>query len=297
MKNQYVGDIGDFGKYSLLRAFIDAGVKVGINWYLTENDSSNDGKFTSYLQKDDLRWYCPEIFDCLKQIAGNADKSVNDVQDSSILSGTLFYSAVLKPEGNPTERETERYLWFQESLQAIAGAELVFMDPDNGLLESDDAGRKDAEKYVLPSEVEGAFNAGHNVVYYCHKGRRTCEQWDDYKSIMFKHVKDAIPAVLTYHKGSQHSYIFLIHEQNFVKYRKIIDNFMNRWYRLFSEEFTSAGDPTRIVLDEPFIVKKSDGSEITIEKRADGRIQMRSSRNKGTSHIVDADYFCRMIGF
>ena len=46
MKNQYVGDIGDFGKYSMLRAFIDAGIKVGVNWYLTEDDGSNDGKFT-----------------------------------------------------------------------------------------------------------------------------------------------------------------------------------------------------------------------------------------------------------
>ena len=51
MKNQYVGDIGDFGKYSMLRAFIDAGIKVGVNWYLTEDDGSNDGKFTDYFIK------------------------------------------------------------------------------------------------------------------------------------------------------------------------------------------------------------------------------------------------------
>ena len=50
MKNQYVGDIGDFGKYSMLRAFIDAGIKVGVNWYLTEDDGSNDGKFMDYLK-------------------------------------------------------------------------------------------------------------------------------------------------------------------------------------------------------------------------------------------------------
>lgn len=50
MKNQYVGDIGDYGKYSLLRDFINAGVKIGVNWYLTENDDTNDGKFTDYLE-------------------------------------------------------------------------------------------------------------------------------------------------------------------------------------------------------------------------------------------------------
>lgn len=297
MKNQYVGDIGDFGKYALLKAFDDAGVKVGINWYLTENDRSNDGKFTSYLKKDDLRWYCPEVFDFLKQIAEKEDKTVVDVQNGGILPGAIYYPRLLNPEGTPNERKKQRNIWFQESLQELADAELVFMDPDNGLLERGDAGKREAEKYILPSEVENLFNRGHNVIYYCHKGRRTYDQWDDYKSIMFNQVKDALPAVLTYHKGSQRSYIFLIHEKDFIKYRKIIDHFLGRWYRVFSEEYTSVGDPAGQVLEEAFAVQKADGTKIAIEKRADGRIQMRSSRENGALHIVDADYFCHMIGF
>lgn len=75
MKDQYVGDIGDFGKYSLLRAFINAGIKVGINWYLTDNDGSNDGKFTEYLKKDEFRRYDPTVFDALKEIAFNSKAS------------------------------------------------------------------------------------------------------------------------------------------------------------------------------------------------------------------------------
>ena len=47
MKNQYVGDIGDYGKYGLLRFLSNHGIRIGINWYLTENDRSNDGRFTS----------------------------------------------------------------------------------------------------------------------------------------------------------------------------------------------------------------------------------------------------------
>ncbi len=35
MKDQYVGDIGDFGKYALLRAFAKVRIKVGVNWYKT----------------------------------------------------------------------------------------------------------------------------------------------------------------------------------------------------------------------------------------------------------------------
>lgn len=55
MKDQYVADIGDYGKYALLKAFADAGVRVGVNWYRTENDDSSDGKFISYLEKGDMR--------------------------------------------------------------------------------------------------------------------------------------------------------------------------------------------------------------------------------------------------
>ena len=175
MKNQYVGDIGDFGKYSMLRAFIDAGIKVGVNWYLTEDDGSNDGKFTDYLNKGVMRRYCPEVFDALKSIAKNKDKSVFDIEKSGILPGTVFYSEILKPEGTPNDREQERSSWFQESMYELKDTELIFMDPDNGLLESDDATKLGGEKYILPSEVESYFLDGHNIVYYCHKGRRSYE--------------------------------------------------------------------------------------------------------------------------
>ena len=67
MKNQYVGDIGDYGKYGLLRFLAGHGIKIGINWYLTENDRSADGKFTDYLKRPEERIYDPVLFDVLKE--------------------------------------------------------------------------------------------------------------------------------------------------------------------------------------------------------------------------------------
>ena len=49
MKDQYFGDIGDYGKYGLLRFLAKKGIKIGVHWYLTPSDGSNDGKFTDYL--------------------------------------------------------------------------------------------------------------------------------------------------------------------------------------------------------------------------------------------------------
>ena len=87
MKNQYVGDIGDYGKYSLLRAFIDAGIKVGVNWYLTKDDGSSDGGFTDYLKKEDMREFSPQIFGPLNLIAYKNNKCITDIENSGILPG------------------------------------------------------------------------------------------------------------------------------------------------------------------------------------------------------------------
>lgn len=297
MKNQYVGDIGDYGKYSLLRAFINSGVKIGINWYLTENDDSNDGKFTDYLKKkDEYRRYDQDIFDVIKKIAPKKNKSVMDIQNSGILPGTIFYSDMLNPVGTPTDRRKTRERWFEESIHALEDADLIFMDPDNGLLEDNNASKRGAEKYVLPDEVEQYFNAGHNVVYYCHKGRRNVSQWFDHKSLMFNLIPEAKPAVLTFHKGSQRSYIFLIHDEDFEKYRSIIDKFTRRWSGIFTEEYTDKGDTAGVVEDSVITLNRSNGTTVTISKRADGQLAVKSSNDPNCTHVISADLFCRSIG-
>ena len=296
MKNQYVGDIGDYGKYSLLRAFTDAKVKVGVNWYLTENDGSTDGKFTEYLKKDDrLSEYDTTVFKTLKSIAFDKKKSVMDIQKSGILPRAVFYSEVLSPKGTPSERRDERQRWFEKSDTALNDAELIFMDPDNGLLEKNDPTILSAEKYVLPDEVRKYFTDGHNVVYYCHKGRRTLNQWFDYKSIMFEMIPEAKPTVLTYHKGSQRSYIFLIHDRDYARYRKILDGFKRTWGKVFNEEYTNAGDVSRKTEGESITLDRSDGSSVSVSKRADGNLEIKTSSNPGTSVVITRDRLCQLL--
>ncbi len=238
MKNQYVGDIGDYGKYSLLSAFADAGIKVGVNWYLTEDDGSSDGKFTGYLQKaSQFRHYDPLVFDALTEIDSKGEgRSVYDVQNSGILPGAVFYPELLCPKGKPDARKKERERWFEASLPVLQNAELIFLDPDNGLLDGGEIGRLGAEKYVIPDEIGSYFERGQNVVYYCHKGRRTETQWFEYKGLMFSRFPEAKPAILTFHKGTQRSYIFLIHKKDFKAYRRIIDQVKRQWFRVFTEE-------------------------------------------------------------
>ena len=61
---------------------------------------------------------------------------------------------------------------------------------------------KDSEKYVLPEEIMRYYFAGKNVVYYCHKGRRTSEAWEEAKSEIKNYIQDAQIIVETFHKGT-----------------------------------------------------------------------------------------------
>ena len=266
MKNQYVGDIGDYGKYSLLSAFIDAGINVGVNWYLTKEDGSSDGGFTDYLKKEDMRKYSPLIFDALSLIAYKNNKCIADIENSGILPGALFYSELFSPEGKKEERLQKREKWFKRSKGILSKAELVFMDPDNGLLVSSDVGKRGTEKYILSNEIEDYFNDGHDVVYYCHKGRRTLDKWQSYKDMMGEIIGDARTIVLTYHKGTQRSYVFLVHDEHYFKYRKIIETLLHKWKGVFNEEYTSRGTFSKNHKFISDVVECSDGSTYEVNK-------------------------------
>ena len=113
MKNQYVGDIGDYGKYGLLRFLASYGIKIGVNWFLTENDGSTDGKFTTYLKNPADRVYDPELFDALQIIADHPDKTIKMIEQAGIIPGAEFYGELLKSSSLKADaREWNRRLWF-----------------------------------------------------------------------------------------------------------------------------------------------------------------------------------------
>ena len=238
MKNQYVGDIGDYGKYGLLRFFADHDIRIGINWYLTENDGSSDGKFTNYLNNPEDRIYDPELFDSLKEIAFLPDKSVKMIETANTVPHAVYFHEVLaNADSSPVYRKWNRRLWFNNSTLVLENAELVFADPDNGIsyLKKDTA--KGNEKYVMPQEIVEYYSQGKDIAFYCHRGRRKQEEWVKTKTEIRKYIRDAQILVMTYHRGSQRSYIFVIHPDRYRTYAGLLKEFeKTKWGRLFSRE-------------------------------------------------------------
>ena len=297
MKNQYVGDIGDYGKYGLLRYFAKQGVRVGINWYLTGDDGSRDGRFISYLKKTSDRHYDSDLFDVLRNIAFVPDKSVIMIEEAELIPDAVYYHELLKTSSVPPEsRKMVRRLWHDNARLLLQDAELVFLDPDNGMIGKKSVRAKDSEKYVLPSEVEDYYKAGQNVVYYCHKGRRNQEAWEETKLQMKQYLPDAAIFVLTYHRGTQRSYVFVIHPNDRKRYLEMLTAF-NRtpWRSLFIRETVDGVIPGKEDSNSPFEIKLTDGSTLSIIEKVNGTICVTSTRKKNVSMVFTpeqlADFF------
>ena len=136
-----------------------------------------------------------------------------------------------------TDKLLARERWHQQALAGCYGPELVFMDPDNGLRKGNPTARKDAQKYVYASEAYSYYNRGQDVVYYCHKGRRTETQWEKAKCIMQESCPDAVMLGITYHRGTQRSYIFALHPEKEEFYRVLLKDFLETaWKDCFTSE-------------------------------------------------------------
>ena len=229
MKNQYFGDIGDYGKYGLLQFLAEHGVSISVNWYLTQNDGSPDGKFTKYLSNERFRKYSPVLYDTLREyVVEKGRRDVLVMNETGLIPGAKYFAVPLPAlDALPAnERKRCRDEWHQKALSFCAGSDLVFLDPDNGIRQQGQSLSPKDNKYVFVEEAADYYEAGLNVVYYCHKGRRTTDQWNEYKNLL----RTAIPAAelfdLTFHRGTQRSYIFALQDSSAANLKQLLNAFL-----------------------------------------------------------------------
>ena len=182
MQDKYVGDVGDYGKYALLNALVDTSFCLGVVWYLNVGVEANEhGKFTEY---SDLKDCDPNLFRKLKYLVGENRRLTSEIECSDILPpGVAFYRqpvpAPPKPCLSQLRRDAQkknREDWFFDAKAKVAHAEVVFLDPDNGI-----AGSKCLKhhrrsvKYVFLDEVAALVQRGQSVIIYQHQQRKKLE--------------------------------------------------------------------------------------------------------------------------
>lgn len=236
MQNRYTGDIGDFGKLGLLRVLQAAGFSIGVNWYLTPDENHNqDGKHTNY---DDLQSCDESLWSELKQIVESGDRSVAALQKDSILKAT-FYAETLDFRGKKkAERRLIRENWHQNALKALCGSDLVFVDPDNGLIVPSAEEKPKENKYVLPKELAEYYEQGSSVIYYQHQARRQDPYYEDQhqKLLSRPEFSGASGLGLKFRRTSHRYYFMILHPEHREKVTKAVREMLNTdWSQCFSQ--------------------------------------------------------------
>ena len=173
MQDNYVGDIGDFGKYSLLNE-LSANQSLGVVWYKYPNGSNNDGKHVSYLDcPKNWRHYDPEVFDGLKNIVSSGKRLISEVEKSEFFKQHTFASEELNLNAKSySARERQRDEWFKRITKKLEETDIVFADPDNGILktESFKKGKAKHGKSISEEEISILSETRPMIVYH-HNSR------------------------------------------------------------------------------------------------------------------------------
>lgn len=200
MQDKYAGDLGDFGKLGLLRWLVGIHpatandgkilLSLGILWYLASphvdrGSSKGDGKHVRYLSYEMPNRFseCDEVlFSALKSIGLNEEERRSfskmgsgigalEAADIWYRNKTKFFAKSCDDYGQPLSQEARKE-WFLEGCKAVTNCDLVFVDPDNGLMEDQLSEASVSAKHVLLSEIKELWNAGHSLVIYHTPNRK-----------------------------------------------------------------------------------------------------------------------------
>ncbi len=174
MQNRYVADIGDYLKLSILRA-LSWGRRPGVAWWLYPDEARNtDGRHIGYLDvAAKWRHYDAQLFDALSQIVSSGRRHVSALETANVLPGAIFHCQPIPSNGPVTQRRQARHEWFQNVLATLQQADLVFVDPDNGLAPAGFThGSAKAGKSVTLDELRQLRRPGRCLIVYHHHTRR-----------------------------------------------------------------------------------------------------------------------------
>ena len=180
MQDRYVGDVGDFGKYALLRRLgglpEDAPVRLGVVWCLFPDEGHNaDGRHIAYLNAPEFQALDDVLMTVLRTIIERGQRRVSLVISAGILPPeTVSCDEPVSPTHRCSRRERLlcRSTWLARCFELTGNCNLVFFDPDNGLeIESVPKHHPKAGKYIFWDELVPFWRRGHALLIYHHLNR------------------------------------------------------------------------------------------------------------------------------
>lgn len=174
MQDRFAGDIGDYLKLALLRA-VSPGFRVGVAWWLVpDEDHDGAGGHVAYSYAA-TKWQHidPLLFDGLRALVREGKRSVADLEALDCIPGCRYASEPIPTPIRQRDRAPARREWFTRVLERVAGCDMIFVDPDNGLEPATYSPQSlTSSKSVTYSELRALAENGRCVIVYHHQTRR-----------------------------------------------------------------------------------------------------------------------------
>jgi hypothetical protein len=247
MQNRYVGDVGDYGKYALLRCLCgpDNGrsVRLGVVWCLFPDEKlTNDGKHISYLRSYEFAQLDARLHETLNFIVSAGRRNVVAISEYACLpSSTVFVSEPISNAGGTqtsVERIRHRDAWVKACLHQTRQCELVFFDPDNGLeVASVPKHHPKAGKYIYWDELEPFWQRRNTLLIYHHLNRTVpaAQQVEALALRFATELDQAMIAPLVFRRGSSRVFWLIHHGDDLGREleRRAVDLLNSGWSRHF----------------------------------------------------------------
>ena len=237
MQDRYVGDVGDFGKIGLLRNISKSGFRVGVNWYLTykpEEHNNADGKHIGYFNDNSFKYCDDELLISLYTIT-KGTRSIEALENANLIPNAIYYKRILKPGSDKYFSRTE---WHSESLKKLLESDIIFCDPDNGLIvKSVSRNSNKSDKYILHDELLSYYQAGKSIVFYNHRSREKEQIYLQRFQPLMQRLELVGPEWrgLKFTRGTIRDYIFILQPKHTDAVDTAISNMMgSNWRKHFS---------------------------------------------------------------
>lgn len=227
MQDYYIGDIGDYGKYGLLREVCAADMTLAVNWYRVvpaKPGKQDDGKHISYLSKPHIyREYDSALFDSLQKIVlQEQDRRIARVEQENLFPAVYFSKPLF----------ADRKAWHDQALEQTRNAKVVFLDPDNGL-ETNRMFQRDGatEKHVKWTELKDYYTRGQNVILYQHRPQMTTKEKCIESVLHFQKsylLADCVK-LLEFPKYTNRFYFMFLHESDKTTFEHVCHLMVQKW--------------------------------------------------------------------
>jgi hypothetical protein len=169
MQERRFGSIGDFAKLAFLR-HLQVGRHLAVCWYLNGQGAHRPlpEKHFAYLKRPgEFRNLAPEVFDTLKSVSERSTLGsgyITALEASGILSDAVFHHEQVP------RRAALRKSWTTSLVDSVSKANLIFLDPDNGI-----QGRRLTPKHVALAEIVALRRQDRALVTIQHQSGQKLE--------------------------------------------------------------------------------------------------------------------------